>query len=81
MCLMQIIKYVQVFQFAVCHACSKISADVTYLFNQEQILSNFGGKLPSTHVYTLCKRILLSLGDVRKLFLLKAVILFSKKVI
>lgn len=36
MFLMQIIKYVQVFQFAVCRACSKISADVIYLFNQEQ---------------------------------------------
>lgn len=81
MCLMQIIKYVQVFQFAVCHACSMISADAIYLFNQEQILSNFGGKLPSMHIYTLYKGALLSLGDLRKLFLLKAVILFSKKII
>lgn len=78
---MQIIKYEQMFQFSVCHACSKISADVFYLFNQEQILSSFGGKLPSMHIYTLYKGTLLSLGDLRKLLLLKAVILFSKKVI
>lgn len=81
MCLMHIIKYVQVFQFAVCHACSKISADAIYLLNQEQILSNFCGKLTSMHIYSLCEGTLLSLGDLIKLFLLKAVVLFSKKVI
>lgn len=81
MCLMQIIKCVQVFQFSTCHACSKISADAIYLFNQEQILAHFGGKLPSMHICTLYKGTFLSLGDLRRLFLLKAVILFSKMVI
>lgn len=50
---MQIIKYMKVFQLAVCHVCSKISADVIYLFNQKQILSNIGAKLQRMHMLFL----------------------------
>lgn len=46
---MQIVKYMQVFQFTVCQIWSKISADVIYLFNQKQILSNIGAKLQRLH--------------------------------